>query len=109
MFQMNKMTIVLSYANLPQTLFLYFLNNSSISLSLKSESEDKDRFVVAYLIGDICEHDNEVNVALENHLPEVADRLRQRTLTGDVETLLVADGRRNVTSIDVSCFVILKN
>jgi hypothetical protein len=50
-----------------------------------------------------------VNVALENHLPEVADRLRQRTLTGDVETLLVADGRRNVTSIDVSRFVVLKN
>ena len=61
-----------------------------------------------YLICDISEHDDEVNVALENHLPKVADRLRQRTLRGDVETLLVADGRRDVTGVDVPRFVVLE-
>ena len=45
------------------------------------------------LVGDVGEHYDDVNVALEDHLPEVGHRLRERTLTGDEEPLLVADSR----------------
>jgi hypothetical protein len=48
-----------------------------------------------------------VHVALKNHLPEVCHRLRKRPLAGDVESLLVTDGGRNMTGVDVSAFVFL--
>lgn len=60
------------------------------------------------LVGDVGEHDDDVNVALEDHLPEVGHRLRERTLTGNVEPLLVADSRRNVAGVDVAALVVLK-
>ena len=65
-------------------------------------------WLVADLIGDICEHDDDVDVALEDHLPEVRHRLREGTLTSDVEPLLAADGRRHVAGVDVPALVLLK-
>ena len=53
----------------------------------------KNKRVLTDLVGNVGEHDDDVNVALEDHLPEVGHRLRERTLTGDVEPLLVADSR----------------
>ena len=60
-----------------------------------------------YLIRNICEHDDEMNVGLKDHLPKMTDCLRQRTLTGDVEPLLVAHRGRDMTRVDVARLVVL--
>ena len=59
------------------------------------------------LIVDVREQDDDVDVALENHLPKVGHGLRQRTLTSDVEPLLVSDCRRDVAGVDVAALVFL--
>ena len=54
----------------------------------------------------VGQHDDEVDVALENHLPEMKDGVGEGSLSSDVESLVGAHRRRDVRGVDVAGLVL---